>query len=190
MSVVSFYIVYTNVIIIAAPPSITIDDDTINKQLGLSTENAGTATAATESQDKPNPPPPIYPFPLFPYHLNALTLTLSMSNCHTLHWKVSSVQIFVWYMFNIFWMNLQTVIALLSPLSNFLRHLRPTPIFNWVNPLKICYHFLIASKMPTQTHLIFPKTIYMQAGATINSLPVARQFLGFLPHGNLSETLQ
>jgi len=86
MSVVSFYMVYTNVIIIAAPPSITIDDDTINKQLGLSTENAGTAAAATESQDKPNtPPPPIYPFPLFPYHLNALTLTLSMSNCHTLH---------------------------------------------------------------------------------------------------------
>jgi len=34
-------------------------------------------------------------------------------------------------------MNLQTVIALLPPLSNFWQHLRPTPIFNRVNPLKI-----------------------------------------------------
>ena len=56
-SVVSFYMVYTNVSIIAAPPSITINDDAINKQLGLSTENTGTATAATESRDKPNAPP-------------------------------------------------------------------------------------------------------------------------------------
>jgi len=54
MSMVSFYMVYTNVIIIAAPPSITINNDTINKQLGLSMENAGTAAAATESRDKPN----------------------------------------------------------------------------------------------------------------------------------------
>ena len=85
-SMVSFYMVYTNVIIIAAPPSITIDDDAINKQLGLSMKNAGTTAAATESQDKPNaPPPPIYPFPLFPYHLNALTSTLLTSIRHTLH---------------------------------------------------------------------------------------------------------
>jgi len=71
-------------------------------------------------------------------------------------------------------MNLQTVIALLPPLSNFWQHLRPTPIFNQVNPLKIHYRFLIASKTLTRTHLIFPKTIYMQAGATINSLLAAR----------------
>jgi len=64
-SMVSFYMVYTNVIIIAAPPSITIDDDAINKQLGLSTENAGTAAAATESQDKPNAPPDL-PIPAVP----------------------------------------------------------------------------------------------------------------------------
>ena len=49
MSMVSFYMVYTNVIIIAALPSITIDDNAINKQLGLSMENTGTAAAATES---------------------------------------------------------------------------------------------------------------------------------------------
>jgi len=57
--------VYTNVIIIAAPPSITIDDDAINKQLGLSTENAGTTAAATESRDKPNTPPDL-PIPAVP----------------------------------------------------------------------------------------------------------------------------
>ncbi|KIJ92866.1 hypothetical protein K443DRAFT_13285, partial [Laccaria amethystina LaAM-08-1] len=39
----------------ALPPSIIINDDAINKQLGLSTENAGTAAAAaTESSNKPN----------------------------------------------------------------------------------------------------------------------------------------
>ncbi|EDQ98530.1 uncharacterized protein LACBIDRAFT_335876 [Laccaria bicolor S238N-H82] len=40
----------------ASPPSITIDDDAINRQLNLSTENPGTAAAATEPQDKPSPP--------------------------------------------------------------------------------------------------------------------------------------
>jgi len=65
MSVVSFYMVYTNVIIIAAPPSITIDNDAINKQLGLSMENAGTTAAATESRDKPNTPPDL-PIPTVP----------------------------------------------------------------------------------------------------------------------------
>jgi len=41
-------------ILVASPPSITINDDAINKQLGLSTENAGTTAAATESSNKPN----------------------------------------------------------------------------------------------------------------------------------------
>ncbi|EDR04792.1 uncharacterized protein LACBIDRAFT_330281 [Laccaria bicolor S238N-H82] len=50
----------------ASPPSITIDDDAINRQLNLSTENAGTAAAATEPQDKPNSSPDlaIPPIPL------------------------------------------------------------------------------------------------------------------------------
>jgi len=57
-SVVCFYMGYTTyMIIIASPPSITINNNTINKQLNLSTENAGTTAAATESQDKPNAPP-------------------------------------------------------------------------------------------------------------------------------------
>jgi len=41
-------------ILVASPPSITINDIIINKQLGLSTENTGTGAAATESSDKPN----------------------------------------------------------------------------------------------------------------------------------------
>lgn len=71
-SVVCFYMVYTNMITIAAPPSITIDDDAINKQLGLSTENTGTAAAATESRDKPNAPPdlPIPSVPLPPERID------------------------------------------------------------------------------------------------------------------------
>jgi len=81
MSMVSFYMVYTNVIIIAALPSITIDDNAINKQLGLSMENTGTAAAATESWDKPNAPPnlPIPTVPLPPEHIDIDSIDVNPS---------------------------------------------------------------------------------------------------------------
>ena len=44
-------------ILVASPPSIIIDDDAINKQLSLATENTGTATTTTQSRDEPNPLP-------------------------------------------------------------------------------------------------------------------------------------
>ena len=55
MSIVFFYIVYTtDMILVASPPSIIIDDDAINKQLSLATENTGTATTTAQSRDEPN----------------------------------------------------------------------------------------------------------------------------------------
>ena len=58
MSILFFYMVYTTyMILVASPPSIIINDDTINKQLSLATENTGTAATTTQSRDEPNPLP-------------------------------------------------------------------------------------------------------------------------------------
>ena len=69
-SIVFFYIVSTtDMILVVSPPSIIIDNNIINKQLSLATENTGTATTTAQSRDEPNPLP-AFSVPTAPEHID------------------------------------------------------------------------------------------------------------------------